>query len=93
MSNIFDLIRSFTIGSNDVNHQYMRKIVYSTERNQIKVEKSESGKLNHENDVIHDANKVICDMNHKKNRRYWEFSVILANSVIFWHWKYLSLKL
>jgi hypothetical protein len=49
----------------------MRKIKYSTKRNQIKFEKSGFGKFNPENDVIHDAHKVICNINLKKIRRYW----------------------
>ena len=60
----------------------MRKIKYSAERNQIKVEKNKFGKFNLKNDVIHDALKVICDRNLKKIRRYWAFSAISANSAI-----------
>jgi hypothetical protein len=45
----------------------MRRIKYSAKRNQIKVRKSKFGKLNLENDVIHDALKVICNKNLKKN--------------------------
>jgi hypothetical protein len=37
----------------------MRRIKYSTEGNQIKVERTGFGKVNPENDVIHDAQKVI----------------------------------
>ena len=37
----------------------------STERRQINVEKSKFGKFNHENDVIYDAHKVICNLNQK----------------------------
>jgi hypothetical protein len=55
---------------------------FSTKRNQIKVKKSEFGKLNHENDVIHDARKVFCNINPQKFRRNWAFSAILAHSAI-----------
>ena len=37
----------------------MRKIKYSTKGNQIKVKKTKFEKVNPENDVIHDAQKVI----------------------------------
>jgi hypothetical protein len=36
----------------------MRRIKYCTKGNQIKVEKTKLGKVNPENDVIHDAKKV-----------------------------------
>jgi hypothetical protein len=37
----------------------MRRIKYLTEGNQRKVEKTRFGKVNPENDVIHDAQKVM----------------------------------
>ena len=37
----------------------MLKIEYFTKGNQIKVKKTRFGKVNPENDVIHDAKKVI----------------------------------
>ena len=37
----------------------MRRIKYSTKGNQIKDEKTRFGKINPENDVIHNAEKVI----------------------------------
>ena len=37
----------------------MRRINYSTKGNQIKVKKPRFEKVNPENDVIHDAQKVI----------------------------------
>ena len=37
----------------------MRKIKYFTRDNQIKVKKTRFGEVNPENDVIHDARKVI----------------------------------
>ena len=59
----------------------MRRIKYSAKRSQIKVEKSKIGKFNLENDVIHDALKLICNRNLKKMRWYWAFSEILALEV------------
>ena len=46
----------------------MRRSKYSTKGNQINVKKTKIGKVNPENDVIHDAQKVICDLNLEKNR-------------------------
>jgi hypothetical protein len=46
-------------------------IKYSTKGNHIKIEKTRFGKVNPENDVIHDAKEVIWDINLKKSRRYW----------------------
>ena len=40
----------------------MRRIEYSTKSNQIKVEKTTFWKVNPENDVIHDAQKVVWDI-------------------------------
>ena len=44
----------------------MRRIMHSTKRIQIEVSKSNLGILNLANDVIHDAQKEICDINFKK---------------------------
>ena len=77
---IFNLIRRFTVSSNNVNHQICR-IKYSTKSNQIKVIKSKFGKYNLENDAIHDAHKIICHRNLKKIRRYWGLLVIFALEV------------
>ena len=44
----------------------MRRMKYSTECNQIKVEKTRFEKVNRKNDVIHDAQKVIWDIILKK---------------------------
>ena len=60
----------------------MRGIKYSAKRNPIQVEKSKFGKLNLENDVIHDAFKVIRNINLTKIRLYWAFSAILAHLAI-----------
>ena len=46
----------------------MRRIKYSTKSNQIKVEKTRFGEVNSENDVIHDAQKVIWDI--KKSKKF-----------------------
>jgi hypothetical protein len=48
----------------------------------MKVEKSEFGKFNLKNDVILDAQKMICNRNLKRIRRYWAFLAILAHSAI-----------
>jgi hypothetical protein len=55
----------------------MRRINYSVKRNKIKVQKSEFGKFNLENDVIRDVHRVICKKNLENIRRYWAFSAIL----------------
>jgi hypothetical protein len=44
----------------------MRRIKYSTKGNQIKVKKNRFDLVNPENDVIHDAQKVIWNINLKK---------------------------
>ena len=44
----------------------MCRINYSAKRNQIKVKNSKFGKFNLENDLIHDADKVIFNRNFKK---------------------------
>ena len=64
----------------------MRRIKYSTKGNQIKVEKTRFGKVNPENDVIHDAQKVILDINLQKIWQYWHIRR-------YWHYKYFSLKI
>ena len=67
----------------------MRRIKYSTKSNQIKVEKTRFGKVNSENDVIHDGQKVIWNINFKKIRRYWHkkyFSLKSWNCVGFFRW-------
>jgi hypothetical protein len=48
----------------------MCRIKYSTKGNQIKVEKNRFEIVNPENDVIHDGQKLIWDINLKKIRRY-----------------------
>ena len=53
----------------------MRRIKYSIKVNQIKVEKTRLWKVNPENDVIHDTQKVILDINLKN------FLAILALKV------------
>ena len=57
----------------------MRRMNYSTKRNQMEVLKSKFGKLSLQNDVIHEANKV--NWNLKKIRRYFSFSAISALEV------------
>ena len=54
----------------------MRRIKYSTKRYQIRIKKSNFGKLNLENHVIDDANKVICNKklgDIEQFRRYWHW--------------------
>jgi hypothetical protein len=57
----------------------MRRMNYSTKRNQMEVLKSKFGKLSLQNDVIHEANKV--NWNLKKIQRYFSFSAISALEV------------
>ena len=57
----------------------MRKIKYFIKRSQLKVEKSRFEKFNHENDVIHDAFKVICNRNLEK---FGEFGDIGTGSIL-----------
>jgi hypothetical protein len=45
----------------------------------------------HENDVIHDTHKVICNINIKQFRRYWQIRRYLHIRQ-YWHWKYFSEK-
>ena len=59
----------------------MCRIKYSTKRNQIKVKKSRFGKFNPESDVIHDAHKVICNINLKKKSAVLAYSAKLALEV------------
>ena len=40
------------------------------------------GKFNHENDVLHDAHKVVYTINLKIIRRYWAFWAVKANSAM-----------
>ena len=54
----------------------MRRMYYSTERNQIKAEKSKIGISNHGNDVIHVAHKVICNINVEKIGDFSKFGNI-----------------
>jgi hypothetical protein len=52
----------------------LRRIKCPTKRKQVEVEKINFGKFNLENEVIHDAHKVICNRNLRKIRRSWAFS-------------------
>jgi hypothetical protein len=63
-----NFIRSFTINSYEEITK-MRRIKYSTKGDQIKVEKTRFGKVNPENDVIHDAQKSNLRYKSQKNRR------------------------
>jgi hypothetical protein len=60
----------------------MRKIQYSTKRNQNQVKKSQFGKFNHENDVIPDAHKVICKINLNKFGDIGTGSILAKNREI-----------
>ena len=60
----------------------MRRISYSIKRNQIKVDQSRFGKFNPGNDVIHDAHKLIRDINFKKIGKFGDMGtgIILAKN-------------
>jgi hypothetical protein len=60
----------------------MRRIEYSTESDQIKVERTWLGKLNLQNDGIYDAQKVIWDINLKKIGNIGKFGDIGTGSII-----------
>ena len=49
----------------------MRRIKYCTKGTQLTVNKTRFGEFNPENDVIHDADKVISDMNPEKFADIW----------------------
>jgi hypothetical protein len=76
-----DFIGNFTIGLNEVNHQKCGE--FNIPQNAIKVKfKEELERFNYKNDVIFDANEVICNKNLKIVRRYWAFLAILAHSAM-----------
>ena len=50
----------------------MRRSKYCTKGNQIKVKLTRLGKVNPENDVIHDAQKVIWDI--KKSKKFGDIA-------------------
>ena len=61
---IFYFIRCFTKVLNEVNDK-KRRIKYFSERDKIRVIKSEFGQFNLDNDVIYDAHNVIFTINLK----------------------------